>query len=95
VTNGFFCTRQLCRFLVAIPLGWSVWNFQRCFTYIRPLASKMWILCFLCWAPFFKKSLTVLTMYRKKQKVVLFCWFILENHFESIPNAQNSERKNF
>ena len=32
-------------------------------------------------------------MYRKKQKVVLFCWFILENHFGSIPNAQNSEKK--
>ncbi len=37
--------------------------------------------------------LTVRKMYRKKQKVKISCWFLLENHFRSIPNAQNSKKK--
>jgi hypothetical protein len=105
VTNGYFCTRQLWRFLTAVPLVRSVWNYWRCFTYeyirlilskqIRPLASKMRILRFLHWARFFEKLLTVRKMYRKKQKVTNFCWFILEDCFGSIPNAQKSPKKFF
>ncbi len=75
------------------PLDAAQLNFTTSARYSkRPLASKMRILCFLRWARFFEKILTVRKMYRKKQKVTIFCRFILENHFGSHPNAQNSEK---